>query len=181
MSDQQNGKKEFERIMLYPFLEAYEWVTGESLTLIFCDESPDFICKRQNGKEVGIELSRVTREPEDIFFERILNHKEEMDIYTAQEFMHYLIEKKEKAREKSYTTKVLENILVLQLVDNSLKTLQAGMEGLQADFVNHGFEEIWLADYSGLEAYGDIELFGLYPEKWWGYHVRPWLDRKPYG
>jgi hypothetical protein len=181
MSDQQNGKKELERIMLHPFLEAYEWVTGESLTLIFCDESPDFICKQQNGKEVGIELTSVTRKPEDIFFGKILYHKEEMDAYSAQKFIHDLIEKKEVSRIKNYTTKVLENILVLQLEDCPLKTLQVGMEGLQADFANHGFKEIWLADNSGLKVYGDIELFGLFPEKWWGYHARPWPDRKPYG
>lgn len=32
-----------------------------------------------------------------------------------------------------------------------------------------------------LEAYGDIELFGLFPRQWWGRHSRPWPDRKPYG
>lgn len=181
MSDQQNGKKELERIMLCPFLEAYEWVARESLSLIFCDESPDFICKRQNGKEVGIELTKVTRKPEKIFFGRILNHKEEMDAYSAQKFIQELIEKKEEARKKRYIASVQENILVLQLVDCSIRTLQVELKGQQSDFTNHGFEEIWLADYSGLKAYGDIELFGLYPEKWWGYHVRPWPDRKPYG
>ncbi len=38
------------------------------------------------------------------------------------------------------------------------------------DFNDHGFAEIWLADYTGLEAYGDIELFCLYPSEQWGGH-----------
>ena len=42
-----------------------------------------------------------------------------------------------------------------------------------------GFAEVWVADYSELDAYRSIEVFGLYPEKYWGYHKR---DRgKPYG
>jgi hypothetical protein len=47
------------------------------------------------------------------------------------------------------------------------------------DYADLGFVEIWVADYSELEAYGTIELFGLYPPEFWGYHE---LDRgKPYG
>jgi len=72
-------------------------------------------------------------------------------------------------------------MLVLQLVDGSLDVLQLLLAGMNDEFKDHGFAELWLADYSALEAYGDIELFGLFPEKWWGYHQRPWSDRKPYG
>ena len=67
MSDQQIGKKEVEREELYPFLEAYEWVTGESLSLVESGENPDFVCKRPDGSEVGIELSKITRDPHNIF------------------------------------------------------------------------------------------------------------------
>ena len=44
-----------------------------------------------------------------------------------------------------------------------------------------GFLEVWLADYTGIEAYGDIELFGLKPEKYWGFHERESPSLKPYG
>ncbi len=181
MSDQEIGKKEVEREELYPFLDAYEWVVGEHLSLVECGESPDFICKRSDGSEIGIELTKITREPAIIFGESVLDQKEEIDPYEAQEYIHYLIEKKEKARTARYITQVKENILVLQLVDGSIDTLKGVIDGLQDDFTDHGFTEIWLADYSGLEAYGDIELFGLYPVRIWGYHQRPWPGRKPYG
>jgi len=72
-------------------------------------------------------------------------------------------------------------MLVLQLVDGTLDNIMWVFDGLRDDFVDHGFEEVWLADYSGQEAYGDIELFGLFPARWWGYHRRPCPYRKPYG
>jgi hypothetical protein len=43
----------------------------------------------------------------------------------------------------------------------------------------HGFKEIWLADYSELEAYGNIELFCLHPDRLWGYYES--VRGKPYG
>ena len=76
---------------------------------------------------------------------------------------------------------VEHTILVLQIMDGSLDTIAPMMEGLEEDFKGYGFKEIWLADYSGLEAYGDIELCGLYPPEIYGFHQRPLPDRKPYG
>lgn len=181
MSNQEIGKKGIERMELEPFLEAYERVTGETLISVATGENPDFICERPNGEKVGIELTKLTRDPNDIFWESVLDRKEHMDAYEVQEYIYHLIERKEKARISRYTSRVKENILVIQLIDGSLGTIGIGFEGLRADFADHGFCEIWLADYSGLEAYSDVELFGLYPEKWWGYHQRPWPDRKPYG
>lgn len=181
MSDQEIGKKEVEQVELYPFLEAYEWVTGECLSLVESRESPDFVCKRSDNSEVGVELSKVTRDPEDIFRDEVVKGKHEIDAYDATEDMQYLIGKKEQARSARYISRVKDTIPVLQLVDGSLDSIMWIFDGLQADFTDHGFLEIWLADYSEYEAYGDIELFGLYPERWWGYHQRPCPNRKPYG
>jgi hypothetical protein len=52
---------------------------------------------------------------------------------------------------------------------------------MKSDFAGYGFVEIWIADYTGIEAYRDIELFGLAPVRWWGYHQRQNPYRKPYG
>jgi len=57
MSDQETGKKEIEKMDLHLFLDVYEWVTGEKLSELVCLESPDFICSRQDGVHVGIELT----------------------------------------------------------------------------------------------------------------------------
>jgi hypothetical protein len=181
MSDNYIGKKEGERVELELFLEAYECVTGEVLSVEECAETPDFICERPNGNEIGLELTKLTRDPRDIFWERALKRKEQMDPYEAQEYIYQLIEKKEKLRATHYSIRVKDTILVLQLFDGAINAIKFTLEEVKTDFIYHGFSEIWLADYSGLEAYGDIELFGLFPDRWWGHHQRPWPERKPYG
>lgn len=182
LSDREMGRKEIERDELVPFLEAREIVTGEKLSEIFglLTESPDFICARPNGGLVGIELTKVTENHELAFWDRVIYSEVHIDGFKTQETIHHLISKKEELRVAWYTKKVPDNILVLQLVDGSLDQLRGAFGGCQNDFASHGFSEIWLADYSGLEAYGDIELFGLFPRLWWGHHSRPLPNRKPY-
>jgi len=55
-------------------------------------------------------------------------------------------------------------MLVLQIYECSIRTLFDFIdEDNISDFTGSGFIEIWLADYTGIEAYGDLELFCLYP------------------
>ena len=172
-----------ELIELLPFLEAREHVIDEHLSEIIglWIESPDFVCVRPDGRIVGVELTKVMEDRDAVFWERLQYGKVQIDPFRTQETIHYLIERKEKARSSRYSDKVAEVILVLQLMDGTLNQLRVVLADLQDDFTSHGFSEIWIADYSGLEPYGDIELYGLFPMKWWGYHERPWPDRKPYG
>jgi hypothetical protein len=182
-SDKDIGKKEIEREELALFLEAREVVTGQKLCCLIglWTESPDFVCSRPDGILVGVELTKVTKKYEIAFWDRLRFGEVQLNPYDTLETIHQLIKRKEEARMARYIQKVDANILVLQLVDGSLNQLRGTFDGLQGDFVRHGFSEIWLADHSGLEAYGDIELFGLFPGQWWGLHMRPWPDRKPYG
>lgn len=60
-SDQELGTKEIETSVVTPFLDAYEWVTGERLFLTLpSTESPDFVCVRARGSVVGLELTKLT-------------------------------------------------------------------------------------------------------------------------
>lgn len=181
MSDQELGKKQVEGRKLDPFLEAYEWTTKSTLSVVEVGESPDFVCARETGKFIGLELTRAMRRRDIARWERILDRKEEMGPHDMLMELQALLEQKEEARRARYVTRVPQTMLVLQLVDGSLDVLQYLLDGMNDEFKNHGFAGVWLADYSGLEAYGDIELFGLFPDKWWGYHSRLWPDRKPYG
>ena len=181
MSDQDVGKRMAEEMELQPFLEAYEWVTKEELTEGSSEEHPDFICIRENEEEVGIELTKVMRDPRDAQWERILERIDEMDPHDALATIFERIKEKETLRAKHYSRHVKETILVLQTVECPLDAMEFALVKVQNDFLSYGFSEIWLADYTGLEAYGDIELFGLFPEKWWGYHERWNPNRKPYG
>ena len=181
MSDQEIGKKQVEGKELDPFLEAYEWTTKNALSVVEGGENPDFICARATGEVIGLELTKVMRRHDIARWERILDRKEEMAPYDMLMELQTQLEQKEKARRARYVARIPETMLVLQLVDGSLDVLQHLLDGLNDEFRDHGFAEVWLADYSGLEAYGDIELFGLFPDGLWGYHQRPWPDRKPYG
>jgi len=181
VSDQEIGKKEGERIDLYPFLDAYPWATGERLLLSHGGESPDFICTRSNGREVGIEMTMVMWDPRDAFCQRILDRKGTMEPFEALAKIQGLIDQKEELRRSRYTDNVKNTILVLQLVDGSLYSLRFILKDLKGEFDSHGFCEVWLVDYSGHEAYGDIELFCLFPHEQWGFYQRPCPGRKPYG
>lgn len=182
MSDQQMGKKEKEGIGLDYFIDAYEWVTCERFTELCSCESPDFICARATGHEIGVELTEVRRGLWDALWDRILDRKYEADAQATLDRIFMLIQKKDNIRSTNYGNWADKTILLLQLCDCSLWSLRKFLtDDIREDFSAYGFLEIWLADYTGIEAYRDIELFGLFPAKWWGYHQRQNPYRKPYG
>lgn len=182
MSDQQMAKKESERIGLDYFIDAYEWVTGERLNQLCSCESPDFICARATEQQIGVELTEVRRGLWDALWDRILHLKYEADAQATLDRIFELIQKKDNARSINYGNWADKTILVLQLCDCSLWSLRQFLtDDIREDFSAYGFVEIWLADYTEIEAYRDIELFGLFPLKWWGYHRRENPYRKPYG
>jgi len=163
------------------FLEAYEHATGERLA---CrrHESPDFVCVRVDRQEVGVELTRVTRSPDERFADRVLLRRDEQDNQESLDEIWRLLQDKEAKHARHYGYLADRTILVLQLFDCPLHTLSPLIdESLQCDFSENGFLEVWLADYTGMEAYGDIELFGLKPEELWGYYPNPTRRAKPFG
>jgi len=161
-----NGEKHIECMELDYFVDAYEYAMGEKLTPIAATEAPDFKCQRADGTIIGLELTKV------------MNSLESEDNMTGMEALDKLYESLE--RKKGLATGKI--ILVLQLVDCQISELKYLLdESLANDFGSYGFVEIWLADYTGMEAYGDIELFCLYPIEHWGYYQRPYPERKPYG
>lgn len=71
VSDQYRWKKEGERNDLDLFLAAYAEATGESLTVVEERETPDFVCERENGQQVGIELTKIIAHPETRQYHRL--------------------------------------------------------------------------------------------------------------
>jgi len=182
-SDQAIGKKELESIQLDYFLEAYEHATSVGLTRIIIPglENPDFVVADEEDRVLGVELTKLMRSPEEQFFTRVIRREEEPDSYGQLEQMHHLIAKKEEARTKRYVAKVAETILVIELVDGTLSSFMYLLEELAGEYSDHGFAEIWLVDYSDTDAYGNVELFCLYPEDKWGIYERPNAGTKSYG
>ncbi len=182
MSDQDVGKKMVEENELEYFIDAYKYVTGEELVVVDRGEKPDFVCERADGTCVGIELTKIMRDPETAHWEAVLNHQEYMSSQAALDLVYETVAKKAEKTTRNDRIGINNTILVLQLMDCPLSELKSMLDSdLQKDFASYGFAEIWIADYTGLDAYGDIELFGLSPLKWWGYHERRNPHRKPYG
>jgi hypothetical protein len=161
---EQLGRKLWEENSLISFLEAYELATGEPLIVKRRSERPDFICERMDGAEVGLELTRL--DPDKSVLDEIWR----------------LLEKKSASMHKKGWQCAQKTILVFEMISCEPSDIADLRDPtLQSDFQSYGFLEIWVADYTGLDAYGDVELFSLHPQVLWGYYERPWPHRKPYG
>jgi hypothetical protein len=171
MSDYELGMKMVEEEELYLFLEAYELVTGDKLQIASRRERPDFLCLRPSGRIVGVELTAVI--PQAGFWGDVRPS-------TALEALVDTIDRKDAKRRTGQWAQRGNTILVLQLQRCPLHDVASYLEDLgPQEFTGHGFREVLIADHSELDAYGAVELFGLFPRRLWGHHER---DRgKPYG
>lgn len=180
MSDQYHWKKMNERGDLDLFLAAYAEATEESLTVAEERETPDFVCERENGQRVGVELTKIIAHPETRLWHRIFGDGPlgcpgdiSSDIFKAAS------EKADKLRKGGW--KVSETILAIQLFDNPLSETRRELEQIDYDeYAEAGFAEIWIADHSTIDAFGRVELFGIYPERIAGYYALT-VGCKPYG
>jgi hypothetical protein len=162
MSDYDIGMKMVEEEELYLFFEAYEVATGEKLQIASSRERPDFLCSRPSGRIVGVELTAVI--PPAGFWGDV--HPS-----TALDTIVDAIDKKEGKRRTGQWAQRRNTILVLQLSRCPLSELAPYLEGVgPGEFTGHGFREVLIADHSELDAYGAVELFGLYPKRLWGHH-----------
>ena len=181
MSDNNFGKKLVEEEHLRRFFEAYAIVTGISMNAISNGESPDFICARPTGELVGVELARSPHDYHSAVWDRIWTDKT-MPTHNLLAAVNQIIENKARKRQSAHWRTPDNTILVVELHDYKFDSLAWFRDGSFADnYKDAGFAEIWLADYSTLEAYGEVRLIGLYPSKFWGVHRQPALDGKPYG
>ena len=164
-----------------PFLEAYAIATGTKLTLIEGGENPDFVCLRPDDSLVGVELTEVTRSPMDKHLDSVLSGRDELEPFDAQAIIFSLLARKEEARSKRYVLRVANNILVFLLTDASLSNIMPALDVPEDDFNDQGFDELWIADYSSMDAHGTTDLYALYPARLRGFYRRHNFDTKPYG
>jgi len=174
-------KKEAEKEALNYFLETYENATGEILKVIEATERPDFICVRKNGEQIGIELATVRRgHPNDILWDKIIEKQYFMSPEHALEMMQKIAYVKEQKRQEADWKLPDAAILVIELRDIPLSEIRSCIsEKMLPDLFSVGFQEVWIADFSELEAYDNAELFCVRPEELRGYYSRG--IQKPYG
>jgi hypothetical protein len=173
-------RKEQERTDLDLFLPCYRRATGVVLEVEEEAENPDFIATRSDGERLGIELTAVREAPVDSFYRPILTGNPEWDPMDAVDQMMFLIEQKS-SKIKNYQTS--KNILVLQNEESDFAAMCADVKNIPIeDFQSAGFDEIWLADYSGIRRgiHSEIELFGMYPVNLRTLTPRSDRDKKPY-
>jgi hypothetical protein len=174
-------KKKAEEEALDYFLETYKRVTGQSLNVVENTERPDFICAREDGSKVGIELVKVRRShPNNILWDRLIDKQEYMSIDAALKMLQEMAMVKDKKRNEPDWVHPDAAILLIVLTDISLTEIRNRITSKNLpDLYATGFVEVWLADFTGLEAYHNVELFCVQPTGWAGYCPR--CFQKPYG
>lgn len=179
--DQEELKKNKEYRTFQYFSEAYERITGKEFISIDPLERPDFLCKKENGKIVGVELTQVRRGHPEIFdWDRIINNREHMEVDDALEVIQQIVDEKENKRKEADWKYSDSSMLIIEFNDIPLDLIQKHFNrDMVPDIYQTGFCEIWIVDLTGLEAFGDVELFCLKPEHYAGYYPRPF--QKPYG
>ena len=170
-----------ERDQLEHFQRAYKDATGEWLRRVCKSERPDYICARPDGALVGIEFTLITRKQNESILENILDDAEYMNGLDGVDAVANAILRKARKRREADWKLPDSSILVLSTPDCPISEMEDHLcLDLQPEFAESGFSEIWIADHTETDAYGTIDLFGLVPRKWWGYHPAPWAG-KPYG
>jgi len=178
MSDDDFGKKLVEEEHLFQFLEAYETVTGTALVIHSRGESPDFICKYPSGELIGVELARSPHDYEKRVHDRVWTDCT-LSSFDLLASVSSMIATKEQKRQSQRWP---DTILVVELLDYRFGSLSwASDASLANDFSDTGFHEVWLADHSTLDRFGQVRLIGLHPLRVFGIHDQPAFDGKPYG
>lgn len=174
-------KKEAELESLHYFIEAYMSMNGQSIEVSEISERPDFICTKQDGNKIGVELVKVRRgHPNDIIFDRLIEKRDYMSLNQALIELREVVLEKERKRCESDWKFPDATMLVVEMVDIPLTEIKGYIKpDTLPDLYNTGFAELWLVDITGIDAYANVQLFCVQPDKWAGFYPR--CLQKPYG
>jgi len=177
MNDWDLGKREIEREHLGLFLDAYERATGETFREMYDSETPDFIGRDDEGRVVGIEIVQLRFAPDERHMRRIFPPQpEDPDAWWR---LLELLHKKDQTLTKGRWSECERKILVIVLVDASIEAVGLGTDTDTPD--EEGFDEIWLADYTQVEAFGAVDLFAIVHPELKGHFATGDWGQKPYG
>lgn len=176
--------KDEELTQIEYFIDAYNQIAGKQLCLTEKRESPDFLCEIKHQEIIGVELCRIVRK--NIVTHREIKKilREEMDYDDADIIgiiLSNIIEKETKRREV-YSKVTKQTMLVLSFTDIPISPSMIELAlFLQNDFPDHGFSEIWFADYTLLDSHSDIRVFRLFPVEEGKVYKEINPNSKPYG
>ena len=170
-----------ERDEAEEFVAEYRRVTGSLLTLVGSGERPDFVCEKK-GRRYGLELVRAMQNPIQRKWDVVLGGCGQLDGMDAAWIVQEAVYAKEKKRASPGWRYPNSAILAIQLIgSDGAETLAYLDDGLFREMAETGFREIWIADYSPMEEYGEIQLIGIKPKRWRGLHRHSLYGTKPYG
>jgi hypothetical protein len=170
-----------ERDEAQRFVEEYTRVTGAQLVLVSAGERPDFLCKKR-GRSYGLELVRAMRNPVQREWDVILGGDSHLHGLDAALLVQEAVYLKEKKRSSSGWHYPQSAILVIQRIGSDGEGVAEYLDDQSMDeMTGMGFREIWVADYSPMEEYGEIQLIGVQPRRWRGVHRHRLYGTKPYG
>jgi hypothetical protein len=176
-----DGKKMVEREEAELFLAEYAHVTGVELTLVGAGERPDFVCEKR-GRRYGLELVKAMQDPGQRRDEVILGGDGRLHGLDAALLVQEAAYAKEVKRVSPGWRYPNSTILVIELIGSDGEEMAGYLDDQLMDEMGQtGFREIWVADYSPMEAYGTIQLIGIKPKRWRGPHQHQLYGTKPYG
>ena len=169
-------QKLVEESQLQYFLDEYQTITGVDLQIARRAERPDFICYRRSTL-TGVELVQVMQSRM-----RRMSRDDRMDGFDAAIRVQDAVYAKDIKRASDGWRYAGRTILVVQLMDATVVDIAPHLDGdRMKEMASTGFIEIWIADYTVVEAYRTVQLLGVKPRRWRGLHSHRFADRKPYG
>jgi hypothetical protein len=176
-SDSDLGKREEEREHLALFLDAYEAATGESFPELYDGETPDFIGRDTVGQRVGIEITQLRFAPDEQHMRRI-DPPGRNDTDAFWRLLDLLHQKDQKLTSGAWP-QCERKILVVMLIDAPLDSIAHGIE---TDRPNEdGFNEVWLADHTQVEAFGGVDIYAVVHPNLEGRFATGDWGQKPFG
>jgi len=174
-------KKMNERDAAQQFVEEYTRVTGVPLTLIGAGERPDFVCEKR-GRRYGLELVRAMQDPVQRDWDITLGEDGHLHGLDAALLVQEAAYAKDKKRASPGWRYPKSTILMIQLIGSDGEEMAEYLDDqLMDEMAETGSREIWVADYSPMDEYGEIQLIGVKPKRWRGVHRHRLYGTKPYG
>lgn len=176
-----DGKKMIERDEAQQFVEEYSRVTGVELMLIGAGERPDFLCEKR-GQHYGLELVRAMQDPIQRKWDVILRGDEHLHGMDAALRIQEAVYVKDTKRASPGWRYPGSTILAIQVIGSDGDEVAGSLDDQIMDEMSEtGFREIWVADHSPMEPYGEIQLIGVKPKRWRGLHRHRLYGTKPFG
>ena len=177
VTDSELGKREEEREYLALFLDAYRDATGETFPELYDSETPDFLDRDREGRVVGIEITQLRFAPDERHMRLIYppGHNDTDAFWRLLDLLH----QKDQKLTSGAWPKCERKVLVVMLIDAPLGGIAHGIETDRPD--EDGFDEVWLADHTQAEAFGEVDIYAVvHPHLEGRFATGDW-GQKPYG